>query len=129
MKHETWGAVAIVAVVGIIAHGLLAIAANPPFLTNPVTPITYPYLPLSPGQHNVAPTSATKLTVPIGAAYATVCATTATVKYTTDGTTAPTSGVGMPLLAGSCMSLAGSLVLANFNAISSTGTLDVEYFQ
>lgn len=106
-----------------------ALAANAAFMTNPMTPLTYPYTPLTPGQHNLAPTVATKLTVPTSAVYATICASTATVRYTTDGTTTPTGSVGMPISAGSCLSLAGSLVLANFNAFSSTGTLDIEYFQ
>jgi hypothetical protein len=94
-----------------------------------VVALPYPYVPLSPGQHNLAPTSATALTVPGGARFATVCASTATVRYTTDGTTAPTSTVGMPLAAASCVALSGAAVLANFKAFSSSGTLDVEYFQ
>jgi len=94
-----------------------------------VIPLPYSYTPLSPGQHNLAPTSSTALSVPTGARYATVCASSATVKYTTDGTTTPTGSVGQPLAAGSCVSLSGATVLANFRAISTTGTLDVEYFQ
>ncbi len=92
-------------------------------------PLPFPYLPLSPGQHNVAPTSATGLTIPAGARVANVCASTATVKYTTDGSTTPTTSVGQPLAAGACVSLSGPKMLANFQAISATGTLDVEYFQ
>ena len=94
-----------------------------------VIPLPYSYTPLSPGQHNLTPTSSTALTVPAGARYATVCASSATVKYTTDGTTTPTGSVGQPLAAGSCVPLSGPMVLANFRAISATGTLDVEYFQ
>jgi hypothetical protein len=56
-----------------------------------VIPLPFSYTPLSPGQHNLAATSSTALSAPIGARYATV--------------------------------------LANFRAISATGTLDVEYFQ
>ena len=59
-----------------------------------VFPLPYGYTPLSPGQHNLAITSSTALTIPTGARYATVCASTAAVKYTTDGTTTPTSSVG-----------------------------------
>ena len=92
-------------------------------------PLPYAYAPLPPGQHNIAPTSATPLTVPLGARYATICATLATVKYTTDGVTTPTTSVGQPLVAGSCVALSGATVLANFRAVSASGTLDVEYFQ
>jgi len=94
-----------------------------------VIPLPTPYAPLSPGQHNLALTTATALTVPTGARYATVCASGAAVKYTTDGTTTPTSSVGMPLAAGACVALSGPQGLANFRAISASGTLDVEYFQ
>jgi hypothetical protein len=94
-----------------------------------VIPLPTPYAPLSPGQHNLSVTSATALTVPTGARYATVCASGAAVKYTTDGTTTPTSSVGMPLAAGACLALSGPQTLANFRAISASGTLDVEYFQ
>ena len=92
-------------------------------------PLPYAYTPLSPGQHNLAPTSATGLTVPAGARYATICASTSAVKYTTDGVTAPSASVGQPLPAGSCVALSGPMVLSNFRAISGSGTLDVEYFQ
>jgi hypothetical protein len=94
-----------------------------------VIPLPYAYIPLGPGQHNISPATATGLTVPAGARYATVCASTAPAKYTTDGTTAPTTTLGQPLAAGACVSLSGAAVLANFRAISATGTLDVEYFQ
>ena len=92
-------------------------------------PLPMPYAPLSPGQHNLALTSATALTAPTGARYATVCASGAAVKYTTDGTTTPTATVGMPLAPGACVALSGPQTLANFSAFSSSGTLDVEYFQ
>lgn len=94
-----------------------------------VIPLPTPYAPLSPGQYGLAPTSETALTVPLGARYATVCAETATVRYTTDGQTAPSSSVGMPLAAGACVSLSGTQALANFRALSASGKLDVEYFQ
>jgi hypothetical protein len=92
-------------------------------------PLPYAYVPLPPGQHNLAATTSTALIVPAGARYATVCASTATVRYTTDGMTAPTAAIGQPLTPGSCVSLSGPAVLANFRALSATGTLDVEYFQ
>ncbi len=91
--------------------------------------LPYPYTPLSPGQHTLSITSATALTVPAGARFANVCATTAAVRYTTDGTTTPTSTVGQPLAAAACVSLSGAQMIANFRALSATGTLDVEYFQ
>src|SRR5208283_1635936 len=94
-----------------------------------VMPLPYAYTPLAPGQHNLSPTSSTPLSVPAGARYATVCASTSAAKYTTYGVTVPTSTVGQPLPAGSCVSLSGSAVLANFRIISASGTLDVEYFQ
>ncbi len=95
----------------------------------PSMPLPYPYTPLAPGQHNLAPTSVTALTVPAGATYATVCASTATARYTTDGITAPTASVGMPLAAGACVALSGAAVLASFRFLSATGAVDVEYFQ
>lgn len=94
-----------------------------------VTVAPYNYTPLSPGQHNIALTSATALTIPAGATYAIVQAKTATVEYTTDGTTTPTSSIGMALPAGASVALSGPLVLAAFKAISATGTLDVEYYR
>jgi hypothetical protein len=94
-----------------------------------VFPLPYGYTPLPPGQHNIAPTASTALSIPTGARYATACASAAMIKYTTDGTTTPTSTIGQPLAAGACVSLSGAAVLANFRAFSSTGTLDVEYYQ
>ena len=91
--------------------------------------VQYPFTPLSPGQHNLACTSATGLTVPAGAIYAVIQAAGATVKYTTDGTTTPTSSVGMTLAAGATLTLSGAAAIANFKAISASGTLDIEYFQ
>lgn len=94
-----------------------------------IAAIPFPYTPLSPGQHNLAPTSATGLTIPPGARYATICASTAIVRYTTDGTTLPTSTVGMPLASGACVNLSGAIVLGNFRAFATNGTLDAEYFK
>ena len=92
-------------------------------------PLPYGYVPLGPGQHNLALTSATALAIPFSARYATICASSAMVRYTTDGVTTPSAAVGQPLAAGACVSLSGPAVLANFRAFSSTGTLDAEYFQ
>ena len=94
-----------------------------------VTVAPYAYTPLTPGQHNLAIVTSTALTVPTGSTYATVCEATANAKYTTDGTTTPTSTIGMTLTTGACVTLSGAIVVANFKAISATGTLDVEYFR
>ncbi len=94
-----------------------------------VVPLPYAYTPLPPGQHNLAPASVTALSVPAGARYATVCASTGQSRYTTDGVTTPTISVGQPLSAGSCVSLSGPAVIINFRVISQSGALDVEYFQ
>ncbi len=94
-----------------------------------VVPLPYAYTPLPPGQHNLSPASSTALTIPAGARYATVCASTAAARYTTDGETTPTATIGQPLPAGSCISLSGPVVLANFRVASTSGTVDVEYFQ
>lgn len=92
-------------------------------------PLPTPYVPLAPGQYGLSVTSATALTAPAGARYATVCAENAAVRYTTDGQTQPSSSVGVPLASGSCVALSGPQAIANFFAFSSSGTLDVEYFQ
>jgi hypothetical protein len=94
-----------------------------------VMPLPYAYTPLPPGQHNLSPALSTALTVPAGARYATVCVSAAAAKYTTDGATTPTATIGQPLPAGSCLSLSGPAVLANFRVVSASGTVDVEYFR
>jgi opacity protein-like surface antigen len=93
----------------------------------------YNYTPLSGAQYGLSVASSTALTVPAGTTYAVVCAETATVRYTTSGTT-PTASVGIPLFGSStsapCVPLQGPLVIAAFRAISSGGgTIDAEYFQ
>lgn len=99
-------------------------------------PVTQAYwTPLTPGQHGLPITSAVAAgsssiaPIPANTTYATVCASGAQVKYTTDGTTIPTASIGMTLAVGSCVPLSGPTVIANFNAISATGQLDVEYFK
>jgi hypothetical protein len=82
---------------------------------------------LSPDQHNLAITTATGLTPPVGATIAWVQARTASVSYTLDGTTTPTSSVGNTLAAGGQLVLYGASAIKNFSAISATGTLDVNY--
>lgn len=88
----------------------------------------YAFTPLSPGQHGLAITSAQRLTAPAGATFAVVQANGGNVKYTTDNTTTPTASVGMTLLAGNTLTLSGAAVIAAFQAISSSGTLDVEFY-
>jgi hypothetical protein len=89
----------------------------------------YNYTPLTPDQHNLAITTSTALTIPTGALQAVVCASGNNVNYTYDGTTTPTSSVGMPLKNGQCVALSGATLLANFRAIqtAATATLDVAY--
>lgn len=85
------------------------------------------YTMLSPDQHNLAITSATSLTPPAGATIAWVSAKTAPVNYTLDGTTTPTASVGTTLAVGGSVILYGPSPIANFKAISATGTLDASY--
>lgn len=91
----------------------------------------YGFTPLTAGQHNLAITTSTALTVPATATFAEVCARGNNVNFTTDGTTTPTSSVGMPLAIGQCQFFSGATVLANFRAIqaAATATLDAEYFK
>jgi hypothetical protein len=104
----------------------LAQIPGPPNLT---TNSPYPFVPLPPGQYGLAPTSSTALTIPALSTYATICAETATVRYTTDGATTPTSSIGIPILTGVCVGISGPLPLKNFRAFSATGTLDIEFFK
>ena len=89
----------------------------------------YSYTPLGPSQNNLAITSATALTIPAGATYATVCVEGTGARWTWDGTTTPTSSVGSVLVGSQCLAFAGALILANLKFIqtSATATLDVEY--
>lgn len=89
----------------------------------------YNYSPLAPDQHNLAITSSTALTLPTGALQAVVCVRGNNVNYTYDGTTTPTSSVGMPLAVGQCIQFSGPLVLTNLRFIqtAATATLDVGY--
>ena len=118
-------------IAGAVMHWISGGVSVPVSSANPfpVTVAPYAYTPLTPGQHNLAITTATALTVPTGSTYATVCESTANAKYTTDGTTTPTLTVGMTLAAGACVTLSGGTVIANFRAISATGTLDIEFYR
>ncbi len=79
-------------------------------------------------QHGLSVASATSLTLPPGATYATICARGGIVTYTTDGTTTPTASVGTPLSVGACVGMTSPL-LTTFSAIGASATLDVEYFK
>lgn len=107
-----------------------------------VADIPFPYTPLCPGSHGVSLATAATLTLPTGIAaaracvtqtvaprYAVACARTASVFYTTDGSTAPTGTVSTTLSVGACLSLVGAKEIADFEAFSTTGTLDVEFWQ
>lgn len=89
----------------------------------------YSFTPLGPSQNALGVATATTLTIPIGAAYATVCVEGAAVRWTWDGTTTPTASVGQPMLANSCTAFSGAAILANLKFIqqAATATLDVEY--
>lgn len=102
-------------------------AANPLPVTASVAP--YQYTPLTPDQHNLAITVSTALTVPATALFAEVCASGNNVNFTYDGTTTPTSSVGMPLATGQCQFFQGATLLTNLRFIqkAATATLDVTY--
>jgi hypothetical protein len=72
--------------------------------------------------------SATKLTVPAGAAYAAICVETQAVRWRDDGT-APTASVGQPIPAGACMWYTAPL--SNFQMIQQTSgaVADVSYYR
>ena len=89
----------------------------------------YSYTNLPPAQYNLACNPAIILNVPDGAIYATVTASQATVRYTTDGNTTPTANIGIALLPGATVPLQGSEVILNFQAYSVTGLIDVEYYK
>ena len=74
--------------------------------------------------------AATSLTVPPQAGYAIVQVKGGTGSYTTDGTTTPTTALGMTLPVGAALSLSGPDVLGKFKIIGAAGvTLDVEYYR
>ncbi len=87
------------------------------------------YVPVAGAQHALSVATLKALTVPTGANYAVVCASGATVYTSTDPTFTPTTSSGQPLASGSCVSLVGAAEIANFRAIGTGATLDVEYHQ
>jgi hypothetical protein len=126
MKRAILAAIAVLTASPALAQAYYDYAGTP---VQGTVSIPYSNLPVPPGQHNLMLTSSTALTVPTGARFANVCASSGAIRYTTDGITTPTASVGQPLAAGACIPLSGPQVLANFLAISATGTLDVEYFK
>lgn len=109
-----------------------------------VAAIPFPFTPLCPGSHGVSLATAITLPLPTGIAngsrtcvvqavktrWAAVCARTATVYYTLDGSTTASANSSTTLTAGQCLSLSGPLQIADFQAYSNVGgTLDVEYGQ
>lgn len=116
-----------------VVPGSLSISGCPSPTTTPCfVPGPYQYTPLANGQYGLPVSTATALTIPTGATYATVCAETEPVRYTTTGTT-PSSTIGIPLIASStttqCVGLYGSVVLGAFQAFGAGATIDVEYFK
>ncbi|RBP03793.1 hypothetical protein DFR50_14241 [Roseiarcus fermentans] len=84
--------------------------------------------PVAPGQYGIGGFGPIVLSIPDGAAFATVCAEGAPARFTTDGVTVPSGRIGMPLPAGECVALSGPAVLSAFRAVAA-GSLDVEYFR
>lgn len=74
-------------------------------------------------------TSATPLTIPLGAPrWALMCVEIAGVRYRDDGS-APTSSIGQPILAGQCVAYSGPM--GSFQAIQQTSgaVLNVSYYR
>lgn len=90
----------------------------------------YHMLPAGAGVHGQALTSVFSFTLPAGTHFATIQASVATVKYTTDGVTTPSSTVGMLLPVGGAPLILAGRALKNFQAIqvSSGALLDAEFF-
>lgn len=89
----------------------------------------YNYSPVAGSQYGLGIVASTALTVPATALQAQICIRGNSVNYTKDGTTTPTTSVGMSLAVGQCIEFSGPLVLANLKFIqtAATATLDVEY--
>jgi len=79
------------------------------------------------GYQHLAPTAATGLTPPAGAAFALISISTAIVYYRDDGTAPTTSaGGGVPLPAGTLLEYMSRFDKIQF--ISATGLVDVSYY-
>lgn len=112
----------------LLAAALAAIAC-PALAQVAAGPTVYRFSSAGAGQHNVTPTAAVGLTVPGNAQFANVCATTLAIRYTTDGSTAPSGTVGQLIPVGTCVWVSGPALLANFRMYSATGVADIEYFK
>src|SRR5258708_557834 len=100
MKSTILAAIGILAASPALAQTYYDYAGKP---VDGTVSIPYSNIPASPGQHNLPLTSPTPLTIPPGGArFAEVCASAGDILYTTDGTTAPTGGIGQPLFLGKC---------------------------
>ena len=139
----------LLAIAAVLAMALPAVAQTPPprptyqNQLGTVTPLPMALTPLCPGSHGVTISTAAGLVLPRGVAvagvctttkppvtptYCVVCARTATVTYTLDGST-PTTSNGTPLAASSCLLLTSNPMILAFQAISASGTLDQECAQ
>jgi hypothetical protein len=89
----------------------------------------YQYTPIAGSQYGLSVTTATGLTVPTGALYATIIIEGGQVRYSS--TTTPTASAGMLLQPGGPYSFSISPLssLKFIDATGSTATLDVEYSQ
>jgi hypothetical protein len=80
------------------------------------------------GQFGLAVSTNTQLTVPTGSICAYITVETASVRRTSDGTSA-TSSNGTLLASGTQWTDCGPLAGYKFTAVSGSPTLDVEYFK
>lgn len=91
-------------------------------------PYTYTK-PTSPGdQLGLAVVTATSLTVPAGAKYATITVEGNAVRWRDDGTS-PTASVGTLVQAGTSFTYSGPLSAIQFIQTAATATLDVNYYK
>ena len=91
---------------------------------------TWPYGFVSSGtdQFGLTVTTNTQLTVPAGTTCAQITVETASVRRTSDGSTASSSN-GTLIVSGASWQDCGPLSKYKFTAVSGSPTLDVEYFR
>jgi hypothetical protein len=106
----------------IIATLLLLEMTIPADATSPIT-----YSSSGSGQFGLAISTNTKLTVPAGTSCAYITVESASVRRTSDGTSATTTN-GTLFTSGTQWSDCGPLAQYKFTAVSGSPTLDVEYF-
>jgi hypothetical protein len=99
----------------------------------PITSVTTRSLtPVAGAQYGLAIATSTALTVPATATIATVTVEGNSLRYTSDGATAPTTSVGMgPFAIGTTLTFNLGTGLANlrFIQVAASSTIDVEYFK